>query len=328
MLNFGIKVHKGNNIYENIRTAKMAEKLGFTNCWITEDYFYPGVFSIASACAINTNRIKIGTGVINPFTRHPALSAMEFGSFDIIAKGRGILGIGASSKKWIEEEIGIPYHRPLKTLIESFYIIKELFRKGEIKYLGEIFSTGKIKLCFTPYRKNIPIFFGVKGPKALKLAAKNADGVLLSMMTSIDYIKYVRKQIYEELLIRKKLEKFKIAAYIIINISKDRKIAREQVKPLISRYLGIYGVHPILTSSGIKEDEIIPFREAFLKKKNASNLVHDKLIDKFAIAGNEYECKEKIISLIESGIDYPIISEIPGVLPDYTMKYISNNFIK
>jgi len=303
--------------------------LGFTHCWITEDYFHGGAFSIASACAINTTKINIGIGVINPFTRHPALTVMEFGAFDLIVEGRGILGIGTSNKQLIEEQMGIPFIKPLKTLEESIHIIKKLFSNGEVKFSGEIFNTGKIKLLFEPYRKNIPIFLGVKGPKALKLAGKIADGVLLSTMTSKDYVRYAREKIAEGAEDSgRKPEGMKIAAYLLINISENRDKARGQVKPLISKYLGIHGVSPILTSTGITEEEILPFREALLEGKDASNLVTDKLIDKFAIAGEEAECKEKIISFVKAGVNYPIASEIPGVPLEDTMKSISKLFIK
>lgn len=327
-LNFGIKVHKENTIENTIDLVKKAEQLGFTNCWITEDCFFPGAFSIATACTIHTKRIKVGIGVINPFTRHPVLSAMEFGALDKISKGRAILGMGASSKKWIEEEAGIPYTKPLTALNESITIIKKLFSKGEVKYNGKVFRTGNLKLSFSPFRKDIPIFLGVKGPKGLRMATKISNGVLLSMMTSKDYIEYVKKQIFCESSLAENNKKFTIAAYIIVNISKDRKKAREQVKPLISKYIGIYGSHPIVTSSGLTEEDILPFVNASINEKDASYLVEDKFVDKFAIAGEENECKEKIISLIKSGVNYPIITEIPGVPLDYTMEIISKYFLK
>ena len=328
-LNFGIGFLQGDKLQKTIGIVKKAEELGFTHCWIAEDYFYGGAFSTATACAVNTTKINIGIGVINPFTRHPALTAMEFGAFDLVAEGRGILGMGTSNKRWIEEQMGIPFIKPLKTLYESIQIIKKLFSNGEVEFSGNIFNTGKIKLGFKPYKKDIPFFLGLKGPKALNLAGEIADGVLLSIMTSKDYVRYARKKIAEGAEESgRKPEDVKIAAYLVINISENRVKAREQVKPLIGKYLGIHGVHPILTSSGMAEEEILPFRKALLEGKDASNLVTDKLIDKFAIAGTKDECKEKIISIIEAGIDYPVAYEIPGVSLEDSMKNISKLFIK
>lgn len=327
-IEFGIKIYGTNNIHENICLIKKAEDMGFTHCWITEDYFNGGVFSLAAACAVNTTKIKIGTGVVNPFTRHPVLTAMEFGSFDLISNGRGILGIGTSRKEWIEERMGIHYNKPQKKLEESLLIIKKLLSKEQFTFSGEAFNVNKIKLSFDPYRKNIPIYLAGKGPKGLRLAAKLGDGVLLTMMSSKSYIQYARKQIFEELKENNKIDHFKVAAYLIINISKNRKKAREQVKPLISRYIGIYGVHPVITTSGIQEKEIIPFKKALSERKDASNLVTDELIDIFSIAGEKDECIEKISSLAKTGTTYPIVSLIPGVPMDDTLKIISENLIK
>lgn len=328
-LNFGIGFLQGDKMQKTVGRVKKAEELGFTHCWIAEDYFFGGAFSTATACAANTTKINIGIGVINPFTRHPALTAMEFGAFDLVAEGRGILGMGTSNKRWIEEQMGIPFVKPLKTLNESIQIIKKLFSNGEVEFSGGIFNTGKIKLGFKPYKKDIPLFLGVKGPKALKLAGEIADGVLLSIMTSKDYVRYARGKIAEGAEESgRKLKDIKIAAYLVINISENRGKAREQVKPLIGKYLGIHGVHPILTSSGMAEEEILTFRKALLEGKDASNLVTDRLIDKFAIAGTKIECKEKIISIIETGIDYPVVFEVPGVSLEDSMKNISKLFIK
>jgi 5,10-methylenetetrahydromethanopterin reductase len=326
LFEFGIKVNKENDIYNNINIIKKAENLGFTHCWFTEDYFYPGIFSLASACAIATEKIQIGIGVINPYTRHPILSAMEFGSFDIVANGRGILGYGASNKSWVEKQMGIPYIKPIQTIEESVQIIKSLFNGEEITFNGKIFNVDSVKLCYKPFRCNIPILIGAKGPKALKLTAKIGDGVLLSMMTSKRYVEYVDTILTKELSSEKK-EKFKIAAYFIVNISNNRKKAREQVKPLISRFIGIYGFHPIITSSGLKEEEINIFRKALIENNNVDYLVTDRLIDLFSIAGEEAECTEKILSLIKMGVNLPIISEIPGVPVIDTIKSISKCFL-
>ena len=85
---FGTGLLSGNELPSLIKISKKAEELGFASCWIAEDYFYGGAFSTATACALNTSSIKIGIGVINPYTRHPALTAMEVGALDVASNGR------------------------------------------------------------------------------------------------------------------------------------------------------------------------------------------------------------------------------------------------
>src|ERR1700688_220370 len=80
---------------EFIALAKRAEETGFGTFWVPEDPFYRGAFTLASAVACGTSTIKVGIGVLNPYTRHPALTAMEFAALDEVSGGRAILGIGA-----------------------------------------------------------------------------------------------------------------------------------------------------------------------------------------------------------------------------------------
>ena len=104
--------------FENLHTrefvahAHRAEELGFGTVWVPEDPFYRGAFALGSAVACGTSKIRIGLGVVNPYTRHPALTAMEFAALDEAADGRAILGIGAGLKDWIEGRLKIPYTRP------------------------------------------------------------------------------------------------------------------------------------------------------------------------------------------------------------------------
>jgi 5,10-methylenetetrahydromethanopterin reductase len=88
---------------ESVARAKLAEELGFASYWVPEDYAFPGAFSICPAIATQTRRIKVGIGVLNPYTRHPVLTAMEFAALDQLSEGRGILGIGAGVRLWIED---------------------------------------------------------------------------------------------------------------------------------------------------------------------------------------------------------------------------------
>ncbi|MDD4569216.1 MAG: LLM class flavin-dependent oxidoreductase [Tepidanaerobacteraceae bacterium] len=325
---FGTGFLGGNELPSLIKMSRKAEELGFSSCWIAEDYFYGGAFSTATACALNTSSIKIGIGVINPYTRHPALTSMEVGALDVASKGRTILGIGASNKRWMQEQAGIPFKKPLAAMKESVEIIRGLLAGETVCKKGEYFDTGEIKLEFKPYRPQIPIYLGVKGPKALKMAAEIGDGVLMSIMTSAPYVKYVREEIRKAVLSVGRSEKdIKLAAYLAISISENREKARNLVKPMLAKYFGIHGVHKILTCTGMPEEDILRFREAMLQKEDASDLVNDWMIDTFAVAGTPRECRLKIKELVEAGLDHPIAFEIPGVSMEETMEQVHRYII-
>ena len=175
--------------------ARRAEEMGFSTFWVPEDPFYRGAFTVASAIACNTSKIKIGLGIVNPYLRHPALTAMEFAALDEVSDGRAILGIGAGLKDWIEGRLKIPYTKPTVAMRECIEIIRRFFRGEEVTYPGRVFQTERIKLSFKPVRTEIPIHLGVLGPKNCEMTGEVADGLLLSIMSSPAYVKFAMEHV-------------------------------------------------------------------------------------------------------------------------------------
>src|SRR5690606_36246919 len=96
-----------------VELARRAEDAGLDEVWVSEDYLERGSFAVAGAMAAATTRMRVGLGVVNPWTRHIALTAMEAHALDEIADGRSVLGIGASNKRWMQDRLGIPFERPI-----------------------------------------------------------------------------------------------------------------------------------------------------------------------------------------------------------------------
>src|SRR5256885_5910834 len=155
--------------------ARAAERAGLGSLWVIEDYFDPGAYALAAAAAAVTERIVIGLGVVNPYTRHPALIAMETAALAGIAPGRVVLGLGSSNRKWIEEQMAIPFKTPLRGLREGVEIVRRLLDGRRVTYAGEVFAAHDVALEAPPPAP-VPILLGVKGPRALALAAEVADG--------------------------------------------------------------------------------------------------------------------------------------------------------
>src|SRR5213083_1339266 len=126
--------------------ARAAERAGLGSVWIIEDYFHPGAYSLAAATAAVTERVVIGLGVVNPYTRHPALVAMETAALAGIAPGRVVLGMGSSNRKWIEEQMAIPFKTPLRGLREGVEIVRRLLDGQRVTYTGEVFAVNDVAL--------------------------------------------------------------------------------------------------------------------------------------------------------------------------------------
>lgn len=315
-LSFGI--FGGHSLEDTIAMVRRAEEAGLDACWIFEDYFYGGAFSTATACALSTQNIQIAIGVINPFTRHPALSAMEAASLDALSHGRLIVGMGGSNKGWIQDQAGIPFEKPIQAAVEAADIIRQLVNTRHVHYSGEVFKTGNIELEFETYRSDMPVYLGVKGPKALFKAGQTADGVVLSSCTSIPYIRFAKEHIAAGAeAAGRDPDALKIAAYFPTAVSDNEQEARDLVRPYLAKFIGIHGYHPIMFEAGLTEEVIRPFKEALAKGQTASviPLVTDEIVDRLAIAGNAAYCRDKLAAVNDAGVSMPIAFELPGQTP-------------
>ncbi len=309
---------------EFVAHAKRAEELGFGTFWVPEDPFYRGAFALGSAVACGTTKIKIGLGVVNPYTRHPALTAMEFAALDEVSDGRAILGIGAGLKDWIEGRLKVPYTRPTAAMRESIEIIRRFFRGEEVTHSGRVFQTERIKLSFKPVRAEIPIYLGVLGPKNCELTGEVADGLLLSVMSSPAYVKFAMEHV------RRGLKKsgrdaraFNVGAYILSSISEDERAARDRLRPFVAILISLMAPQPttpIFAAAGLPaENTIRAFGESFGRGKVPADMVTDEMVDAFTIAGSPARCRESLARLIEAGMTAPVFFEVPGVPPQQTM---------
>jgi 5,10-methylenetetrahydromethanopterin reductase len=303
--------------------ARRAEEMGFGTFWVPEDPFYRGAFTVASAIACNTSKIKIGLGIVNPYLRHPALTAMEFAALDEISDGRAILGIGAGLKDWIEGRLKIPYTKPTAAMRETIEIIRRFFRGEEVTYAGKVFPTERIKLSFKPVRAEIPIHLGVLGPKNCEMAGEVADGLLLSIMSAPAYVKFAMDHVRRGLAKSGREERsFNVGAYIFSSISEDERAARDRLRPIVAIMISLMAPQPttpIFAAAGLPAETIRSFGESFARGKVPADMVTDEMLDTFTIAGSPARCRENLSRLIEAGMTSPVFFEVPGVPPRQTM---------
>lgn len=224
--------------------ARVAEAAGFGSFWVLEDPFFHGAFSLAAAVACRTESIRIGISVVNPYTRHPALVAMEFATLDELCGGRAVLGLGAGVRFWIKDQLHLGWTRPGQTMREAVSIIRGLLRGERMNHEGEIFALTDAALNFSPRRADPPIHLGVLAPKNLQMAGATADGVILSMLTSPAYVRFALEQVRIGAdLAGRTLDGFEVSAIVPISVSDDEQGARDAVKPLLAFLLGM-GVAP------------------------------------------------------------------------------------
>ena len=282
--------------------ARAAARAGLGSVWITEDYFHPGAFTLAGSVAAVTERVAIGLGVLNHYTRHPALLAMETGALVGVAPGRVVLGLGSSNRRWIETQMGIAFKTPLADLRECVAILRRLLAGERLDFHGERFHLDGVRLEFAP-GVDIPIVLGVKGPRALDLAGEIADGVLCSVLASPAHVRRVRAAAARR-------PGFVVAAYVPVLVDDHRARACDRMRPLLARYLGVLHGQSILADAGLGPERTLPFREALLRGENAYHLVGDEMVDLFTMTGPPAECRRRLGRFAEAGLD-ALVAVVP-----------------
>jgi 5,10-methylenetetrahydromethanopterin reductase len=303
---------------EYITTAKLAEELGYGTYWLPEDYFYRGPFVVASAIASNTRKLKTGVGVVNPYTRHPALTAMEFAALDELSEGRAVLGVGGGLRYWVEDQLHIPYHKPQQAMRETIDLIKRMLRGEQLNYMGEIFQTSDVHFHFQPPRKEVPISLGATGPKNLQLAGEIADGVILGYVSGHAYVRHALEQIQVGAKrAGKTLENYEVVLYALISVEEDDTAAREAIKPFLATCISVmtaYAEQPLFTLVGLDPERVREMGRLYMSEgKPPVHLVTDEMIDAVAIAGDAERCRENLNKFVDAGVTQVVAFDMPTI---------------
>lgn len=298
-----------------IEWARTAERAGAGTCWVSEDCFYPSAFGLAAAAMATTRTVPIGIGVVNPFTRHPAVLAMEAATLGQLGPGRVILGLGTSNRRWIETQLGIPFRAPRQALRECVDIVQRLWRGERVSMRGTCFALDGAALEFQAPPGELPVYLGMKSAMGLELAGEIAAGVLLSGLPSPGHIARARANVATGLGRAQRSDVVTIAAYIAMAIDDDGARARDRVRQVIAEHLGIMHGQSILTDAGLTPAETAAFQEHLVAHRFAGHLVSDDMVRRFAVAGTPEECRAGLASFAEAGLDLPIAMLPPEVDP-------------
>jgi 5,10-methylenetetrahydromethanopterin reductase len=182
----GLRLHGGLAPQASIELATLAEEAGFDSLWFAENPFARSALPAASACAAVTGRVAIGLGIVNPYTRHPALIAMEAGALDELAGGRARLGLGSGIGDAVRR-MGLGYDRPLSAVREAIHIVRALLRGEMVTFAGRVFRIEAVRLGYRPPRADLPIAMAAMGDRGIALAGDIADLLLVSNLCPLGY---------------------------------------------------------------------------------------------------------------------------------------------
>ncbi|MGB4137675.1 MAG: LLM class flavin-dependent oxidoreductase [Microbacterium sp.] len=278
-----------------VELARIAEGEGLAEVWVSEDYLERGAFAVAGAMAAATSAVRVGLGVINPWTRHVALAAMEAHALDEIAGGRSVIGLGASNAAWMTGRLGIPFERPIGLLSEYTRALRTLL-SGE-RLVTELDGHRIDAVLDATPPRDIPVVWGVKGPRALQLASREVDGVMLSVLSSPGYVRWVRET----------YRPASVTAYASFAVSADGASARERLRAHTAQFLGMHGAAAITEHAGLDQELAAEWRRRLLAGESATDLVDDAAVSAVTVSGTPDEAAAALLAHRDAGVDSLIV---------------------
>lgn len=216
----------------SLRAAHLAEDAGFDRVWITEDHFRKGAFSSAGALLGATSRLSIGLGVASAYTRSLALLAMEAATLRAMFPGRFELGVGAGSVHALGQ-LGRRPERLIGSLRDRFAVLRALLRGETATWRDEFDELTDVALQY-PTDPG-PLWVAAEGPQMLRLAARTADGIILSALSSPGYLRRVTEQIAPY--VAERDTPLGLTAFVYVSVADDDETALTRARDFLSARL-------------------------------------------------------------------------------------------
>ena len=312
MERLGLAVTGGLAPTEVVECVQLAEELGYESAWMSEGHG-GDQFSVLTACALATEKIRLGTSITSVFVRSAPTIAMAAASVDHFSNGRFVLGVGSSHKVQVEPEHGLEFSNAVPRLRETVDIVRMLLQDGEVSYQGQVIKIDNFDLWFQPFRQEIPIYIAAVFPKMLETTGEIAQGALLTWCT-VDHARTAAHHVsLGAQRAGKTPEDVEVASLISCGVAEDSTgvdEARDSLRPVIAGYAVRFPRYRRLMAEAGFEQELEAVRQAWRggNQQEAQALVPKALIDKLSVIGTPEQCREKLQQYREAGISLPIVS--------------------
>ena len=315
-----IYLQDAHRIREGMEYAQYAESKGFEAVWQAESRLVREATVPMAAFASVTKTIKVGSGVVDCWSRNPARLAATFSTLDDLAPGRVILGIGA----WwdpLAQKVGISRAKPLRAMREIVLNVRALLNNETVTFDGEFVKFDGIELDYV-YQdrraKDVPIYIGATGMQMMELTGEIADGVVLNYLVSPDY----NKQAIEALTkgadkAGRNIADIDRPQLVVCSVHEDRKTALNMAREMVTQYLG-QQPH-IMKASGVpqslldKVGEVLTWPATHEQVTAASKLVPDEIVQLLTASGTPAEARASVKHYIDNGATCPILYPLGDV---------------
>lgn len=307
------------DLRDGLDYVRYAEKRGFESVWQAESRLVRDAIVPMAAYAAVTERIKVGSGVINNWTRNIGLLASTFLTLDDLAPNRIICGIGA----WwdpLAKNVGIDRSKPLTAMKETLLVLKRLLAMERVTFHGEFIHVDGIELDVVHGRKeprNVPVYIGATGDKMMEMAGEIADGVVLNYCVPPEYnIKALEMLERGTKTSGRSLDSIDRPQLVVCSVDDDAEKAIDTTRELLTQYLA-QQPH-IAKASGVAQDvvekiqAILGWPATHEQIQKAKHLVPEELIHRITASGTPENARKKVQEYIDNGCTCPILYPVGG----------------
>ena len=304
----------GHSIREGTQYVQYAEERGFEAVWQAESRLAREATVPMAAFLAQTDRIKVGSGVVNNWTRNPALLASTFSTLDDLAPGRVILGIGA----WwdpLASNVGIKRTRPLAAMRETVEAVRALLADETVTYHGDFVQLEGVELDYVHQErrpKDVPIYIGATGMKMMELTGEIADGALLNYLVAPSYnVRAMEALERGAARAGRSVDDLDRPQLVVCSVSHDRQVALDGARLLVTQYLG-QQPH-LMKASGVPAALLEEIGSVFTWPATrdqvvaASKLVSDEIVQMITASGTPDECRAKVAEYVAAGCTSPVL---------------------
>ncbi len=317
----GLYLQDAHDIRDGVDCVRYAEEMGFEAVWQAESRLVRDAIVPMAAYAAATERIIVGSGVINNWTRNIGLLASTFLTLDDLAPNRIICGIGA----WwdpLAKNVGIERRKPLLAMRETVEVFKRLMSLERVTFHGEFHHVENIELDVVHGRReprHVPIMIGATGPKMTELAGEISDGIVLNYCVPVEY----NDRAMDHLAAGAKkagrdIDDIERPQLVVCSVEHDHDEAIEATRVLLTQYLA-QQPH-IAKASGVSNDvvaeiqSILGWPATHEQIQAAKHLVPDDLIYRITASGTPDEAVAKVQEYLDHGATCPILYPVGGNL--------------
>jgi len=338
--------YSGKEVSIPIDLIRQAESMGFDSVWTAEAYGNDAV-TAASWVLAQTEKIRVGTAIMQMPARTPAMCAMTSMSLHQLSGGRFIAGLGASGPQVVEGWHGVPYGKPVTRTKEYIEIMRKIMsREGPVEFDGKGYQMpnkgegttglGKPLKSILAACPDVPIYTASITPAGLRCAGEVADGVFPVWMDpeKYDILGEHLEEGFQRAGNGKSLKDFDVAPFVTVAANDDLDAAFDSLRPWLGLYIGGMGAkgknfyHDYATRLGFGE-EATRIQDLYLegKKAEAEALVPNELLDAVALVGPHDRIRERLSIWREAGKRGEVGSMLLGVGDPAIMELFANELL-